>query len=994
MALKEKVKEIIRDFSLSIYGINKFKLYLNQQSDKLKSFEIISENVFSDITKIYNKIKDIKKYEKQCSDYKKLLVRVKDHNNEVREISDFLDKINLENWFIDPYKVKESELEETYQTTLRLERYSKVDKKYLNIKNSIVNFYRDFNLIKLQFSASINLKTIINKYLALDRFLDKYYKNDLDSELKEIDNLIKNSEKLYYDFSEINNLGDKLKAHNNEYVERNVNESIFNDINGKTLDVEQRKAILNSEIANLVIAGAGSGKTLTICGKVKYLIEKEGVSSSDILLLSYSKKSALDLEKKIKLIDKKVSVFTFHKLGLDILKNVYNKPFLVEEQYDAIIEEYFRKKLVNRPKILDAIFMFLTLFFKSNFNDKKYKDIGEKYQELKTSNYTTIKDILFGLSNSDGKKETLKKELVKSDQELILANFYFINGINYEYEKPYKVDTSTSKKRQYTPDFYLVDYDIYHEHYGIDEKGRCPQYDSEEEKEYLDSMAWKRETHSTNNTKCIETYSYEFSNGEIFDNLKTRLKENNVEFKPIKIDTILEIMNSKYYGLNLKSFINLIKTFISLYKSQYEDESGFLKLKDEFKYFNSYQKIRCKLFLMIAKDVYSYYMNYIRKDNRIDFDDMILMAINALNNSNSFNYKYIIVDEFQDMSQSRLKFLLALIQKGRSRLFAVGDDWQAIYRFSGCDINIFLNFSQIFKFNTINFINTTYRNSQELQDIATKFIMANSEQYSKKIKSNKNLENPVKIVYYSNNKTMVFNQILEEIYKLNKEANILILGRNNHDKNSILNKDLVLLNNNNLYSNEYTSLNLKYSTVHSSKGLEEDYVILINSEDANLGFPNKIEDDAVLSLVLGSNGTYLYAEERRLWYVALTRTKTYTYILCDYNRPSIFIDEIKENCFEDKRYISIEEKTYKCPHCKSGNLVLHKTNNNIFYGCSNFPYCKYTLHDLKAVERNLRCARCHDYLVLRKGKFGMFYGCNSYPKCTYTEPIEEKIIKN
>ena len=227
MALKEKVKEIIRDFSLSIYGINKFKLYLNQQSDKLKSFEIISENVFSDITKIYNKIKDIKKYEKQCSDYKKLLVRVKDHNNEVREISDFLDKINLENWFIDPYKVKESELEETYQTTLRLERYSKVDKKYLNIKNSIVNFYRDFNLIKLQFSASINLKTIINKYLALDRFLDKYYKNDLDSELKEIDNLIKNSEKLYYDFSEINNLGDKLKAHNNEYVERNVNESIF-----------------------------------------------------------------------------------------------------------------------------------------------------------------------------------------------------------------------------------------------------------------------------------------------------------------------------------------------------------------------------------------------------------------------------------------------------------------------------------------------------------------------------------------------------------------------------------------------------------------------------------------------------------------------------------------------------------------------------------------------------------------------------------------------
>ena len=142
-------------------------------------------------------------------------------------------------------------------------------------------------------------------------------------------------------------------------------------------------------------------------------------------------------------------------------------------------------------------------------------------------------------------------------------------------------------------------------------------------------------------------------------------------------------------GQEFNSLFNLIMTFLSLYKAQYPDKKGFEELRMyDFKF--EYERKRTHEFLNICECVYDYYINEIRKQDKIDFDDMILQSINALNNTNDFKYKYIIVDEFQDISQSRKKFLQKLISHGNSKLFAVGDDWQAIYRFAGCDVNIFL----------------------------------------------------------------------------------------------------------------------------------------------------------------------------------------------------------------------------------------------------------------------------------------------------------------
>ena len=383
-------------------------------------------------------------------------------------------------------------------------------------------------------------------------------------------------------------------------------------------------------------------------------------------------------------------------------------------------------------------------------------------------------------------------------------------------------------------------------------------------------------------------------------------------------------------------------------------------------------------------------MNSIRTDKKIDFDDMILKAIDELEQTEEFNCKYIIVDEFQDISYSREKFLQKLIQKGKSQLFAVGDDWQAIYRFAGCDLNIFLNFDskEHFGRSIISYITTTYRNSQELQNIVGPFIKANPEQYAKTIMSKApNLDNPVKIMYHTgsrDNKIISLNHVLKQIYEINKYAKILILGRNNHDIDDYLfNKEKFVVSYygeskiKKIKSLDFKSLEIEFCTVHGSKGLEEEYVIVLNADDSRLGFPNKTEDDELLKLVLSDKSSYKYAEERRLWYVALTRTKNYVYLMVNYNRPSVFVQEILKKCdIINPEIYNESSNIINCPHCKTGKLVTRKVKDSEseFFGCSNYPYCRYVNKNLGIVKSNgKRCPKCNDFMILKNG----IYKCSN-----------------
>lgn len=191
---------------------------------------------------------------------------------------------------------------------------------------------------------------------------------------------------------------------------------------------------------------------------------------------------------------------------------------------------------------------------------------------------------------------------------------------------------------------------------------------------------------------------------------------------------------------------------------------------------------------------------------------------------------------------------------------------------------MFLSFKKYFGYTKILKINNTYRNSQELINVAGSFIMKNKRQLYKKLKSNKRIKKPIKIMY--GEKLYILLEIVIKEYK-----NILILGRNNFD----INKYFKIDKNGYFF---YKDKKIRYLTMHASKGLEEDCVIIINLKDDILGIPNKIKDSKLLKYVNKNYDKYPYEEERRLFYVALTRTKNTVYLLVDKDNKSIFVKEI------------------------------------------------------------------------------------------------------
>lgn len=973
-----------------------FDPYFSTFTMRFDSIEIINESIDANITRIYEQIKETNpaKYSKQIGMFENAISKIREHNIKVKRINDGMIGFNYESIINDPNSFDYSEINKYKKIVDLIGDFTNISSKYstfvLNV-NTVSTYYE---VITQEYKLKSEYD-MLNNVSLINGYIDAKTAEPLFNRKNEIKKIFDTHTEKFYELPSIDELSINIKHHNEGFIANNINNVLFDSVNGRSLDREQRESVLTDEMSTLVVAGAGSGKTLTICGKVEYLLKEKYVNPEDILLLSYSKKSADDLSKKISKIDPRLTVGTFHKIGLDVLKETENTTFMVEDQYKAIIENYFRVEMKNRPHMLQTIFTYYGLYVSSDKHDKKYKNDGEKYEDLKKQDLSTLKSQLINLTNDKTKRETLKKERVKSFEEMAIANWYFINGINYVYESPYIVDVSTTDKRQYMPDFYLPDYKIYHEHYGINKEGKAEQYDGPEAQAYVSNISWKRCLHQQYQTTCLETYSYEFSEGNIFSKLEQQLKDMGVVFNPLSDEEIRNALDSIYEGQSFKSFINLIRTFLSLYKAKYRDVSGFNELMN-YRFNNKYEQQRAELFLSIIKDIYLYYMDYLQEEGKIDFDDMIMKSTIELDNTSKFKYKYIIVDEFQDISLSRMQFLKKLIYHGDSKLFCVGDDWQAIYRFSGCDLDIFLKFAEYFGVSEIKKITTTHRNSQELQDIAGPFIKANPEQFNKSINSAKHLEHPVRLMYYSENKYYAVLDVLKEISTMNANANVLLLGRNNKDIESILLDNRIYIDFNVskkesktiIKVKDFLSMNIYYSTVHGSKGLEEDYVIIINADDSRLGFPNKVEDDELLDMVLSSKSNYEYAEERRLWYVALTRTRTYTYIITNVDNPSIFVEEIKEHCLiMNPNTIRSKQNEILCPRCKSGRLVLrnNESNGNQFYGCSNYPYCDYTIEDFRAVKRNIRCRSCGDFMIYRTGQWGAFYGCHNYPRCTHTE---------
>lgn len=623
------------------------------------------------------------------------------------------------------------------------------------------------------------------------------------------------------------NLDKYIENKNNEFINqeiKNVNE--LNDINGYTLDYNQKTAVISDEVNTLVVAGAGSGKSLTIIGKVIYLVNVKKVKPEEILCISFTNDATNNLKKNLNKNDNyNIDILTFHKLALRIIKqNKKNITIAGDNTLEVIVNTYFDEYIKNDINTIKDLVNYFTIYI--------------------------------NLSNIDSNKiKTLKQsEYVYNKYDYIISSYLYINSINYTYK--YKEDKSI---------FYVQDTQIINYH----------------------------NIENYKQTSKIELFEIHFEEGTVLKYLEKKLKEQNIKFTKPDYKKIMN--NLKDYTNYFKQLKSLITTFINLFKSNDYDINNFDKIyKSVNKIKDKRERNRQKIFIKITENIYSRYEYYLKENNKIDFNDMINEASHLVDkNGLKEKYKYIIIDEYQDTSITKYKLIKSIINKTNANLMVVGDDWQSIYGFTGCTLEIFLNFEKYYGFTKKVIIDNTYRNSQELIDIAGKFIMKNNYQLKKDLKSNKHNLSPIKMIEY----TYDFNEKLEEllinIYNENKNA-VMILGRNNNDINKISKGTNFIVKDNCITYTKLPNQKIYFLTVHRSKGLEEENVILINAEDKLMGFPNKMIDDQVLKYVKNYKEYYPYEEERRLFYVALTRTKNTIYIMVNNSLESIFIKEIKK----------------------------------------------------------------------------------------------------
>ena len=1119
--------EIYENFENIVQRINYQTWFSNNLNDINNFISIKSKTITSYISE---EEKDTLKASEDC--YNKLNEIVDFHNNvfpsnldldiicefieDYNNYDDIITKLNVEFFFKDNYEIIlwgaslnkvnpfyfiKNEEKEKYKTGIQkiYSNLTKVNqycvKKHifsedkLELMDGAIRNYDNIDDLVIKWNVSYYLNSVVKKFAKIGNYApDNYFSHNWKQKLLLWHkNAISKVKKFKEDYAEYISSEDEkffekfynkpetfetdTKQANERYINQELkdNSDLFDDLDGKSLDSQQREAIVVDEDAVKVIAGAGSGKTFTIQGKVKYLTEKRDVDPSEILAISFSNASVDDLKERIA---EPIDIKTFHKVGKDILTqyNQYSRPDT--SALKRIIKRYLTKKALKNEDISKKLIEFFSFYINVPPSDDDIKYEGDLLDWQEGVDFSTLKRRF-----KNKQRETLNNEIVRSYEELYIANFLFIYGIKYTYEKIYSYPNKNFERefnkfkeflfsfneeipdelknditkdllnltdifeeyeiKDYLPDFYLDDYNIYIEHFGLNRNCENHLIGGKSSEEYVKEMEWKRKVHKKYGTTLIETFSYYQSENRLLTRLAEKLQAQGVEFNEIDYREVYRILLENKTIKEWEDFIVLLKTFIELFKGNNYDETKFKEFYDYVGGLkDSFSKDRTIAFLKIVEEIYNDYEAYLLKIKKIDFNDMINKASDCIvKNGLDLPYKYIIVDEYQDTSFTRYNLLRNICDSIGAKIMVVGDDWQSIYSFSGCDVNIFTKFDNFFDVCETRYIEKTYRNSQQLIDASSNFVMKNPDQTRKELKSSKSLKYPIKLVNFDNDfdEILKFELIIKNIINQStfKNKKILILGRNNKDIFNLLKnfnveneygkrKFEILGDEDKLRRNKFVKIvyrespdvNIEYRTVHQSKGLECDNVILINLKNWKAGFPNKMVDDPVLNFVKRNGDSFSYAEERRLFYVALTRTKNNVYLLAPYFKSSVFVQELKtdanvellnleHNRLETLKNIEKNGERYviptklKCPVCKTGVVLLesfwNKGKLNRVLKCSHnmappFNRCNWEggyygseLEDLDDIEY---CPSCDGILIkrYRHSDGHPFLGCTNFRK--------------
>lgn len=844
-----------------------------------------------------------------------------------------------------------------------------------------------------------------------DSFRETYEQLRAISDLTQIKEALSVSgEKLDFFMEKMEHFAAELEQHNEKYLNMELNleklylDDILKDVDPDiSLDEEQRKVVLNDSDAALVVAGAGAGKTTTMAAKVKYLVEKQNVPPEEIIVVSFTNKAVNELKDKIqKQLGIPAKVTTFHAFGNEIIRGSTEDYPEIETYKRKYFVDILKNKIYTNKILLKNILLFFGYYMDIPEEAMKYDTISQYHAYKCSKDYETMRSILqqYSKSVSDyrtGQQRTIKGEFLRSVQEVQIANFLYLHKLDYEYEKPYEAEILDARKK-YTPDFFIRqgEKELYLEHFGIHEDGTSNYLSEEELEKYKKSVNDKIKLHKRYGTKLIYTFSKYNDERSLLEHLEALLRKEGFELQERDEEEVYRQLTKLESDKYVYRFAIFMELFISRFKTNGYDERDFLKLKQKT------DNVRTHLFLDIAQDVYTQYQAMLVQNRKIDFEDMINRAEKVLAEQGAgkeLRYKYVIVDEYQDIARQRFHLTKRLAEICKSKIIAVGDDWQSIYAFSGSDITLFTEFISLMGYGKMLQITKTYRNSQELIDIAGNFVQENKSQISKRLLSPKHLEDPIVIKVYDDSEEIMKNKIKALLEVLDKiagefgaEAEVLLLGRYGFEMNQFCKQgdfSVSERNKSKVTCKKYPKMKLRYMTAHSSKGLGYDNVVILNGSEGKFGFPSQIQDDPIMKLVTVDDRTLPFAEERRLFYVALTRTKNRTYILTPENRPSRFVMELVE-----KYHLNVEkELNYKpyvdnrlravCPEC--GYPLRKEYNNNYgltLYMCTNEPeLCDFMSNREKPLGDIHRCRKCQNgYMIVKhNSKTGQFfYGCTNY----------------
>ena len=715
-------------------------------------------------------------------------------------------------------------------------------------------------------------------------------------------------------------------------------ESFFDDLDGRSLSDQQREACIRLEDNNLLVASAGSGKSATMVGKVAYVLDKQLYSPEEILMLAFNKSAADELKERIARQltvdpnDLESKVTTFHALGRGIIEEVEGRPPQLADWVEhpageaKVIEQIIDELLRSDPEFARLWVNLLVLHPKADIPAETFDSKADYDRYLSAHR-----------RKGNATVGTMAGIYVKSLQEQTIVNWLWLHSVEFEYERQIPIEEDNGGIRHVHPDFHYPASNTIHEHLAINANGSSP-FDN-----YITHAEQKMAAYHKAGMDIFQTTSAQARDGSLLTVLQAEITKRGIPLEQRSYTAIVKALEP----VVIKHYHKLVAVCIKHIRASHLTLEMLLERAQSL-----HDQTRAREFAQVIWKITQSYSRRLDQAKRIDFDSMIANATQFVETGKYQSpYSLILVDEFQDISEPRSNLIKALKhQRPFTKIFAVGDDWQSIYRFAGSDITIFTQFEANFGASWQGRLEQTYRCNQLIAETAASFVQRNAAQLKKSVRSTRPaIPRSIRVIPISGEGSKPdFGKACHQLLQRLDAFLGGISGQWRSDGREKL-KVMVLWRYNQLdpfrgAPPKFEHIEVSGLSFHRAKGLEADYTILLDVSEGDYGVPSRIEDDELLNLVMPRPETYEFAEERRLFYVALTRASRGVFLLTNSREPSRYIRELSDIAGDNLRFESIGgDPLHQCPKCRVGQLVERNgRGNSRFLGCNQYPECDHT----------------------------------------------------